>query len=220
MTFPDRRPFGQRVSDRLRAIRRVVLPAGLLVLMVGLWIADPRFDAIATGHGDGAAFTGTVSRVIDGDSLALAVGPVQTEVRLAGIDAPEYRQTCRTAAGAEWPCGTDAMGALTRLVAKGTLVRCTGLGADRYSRTLAYCAVGEADVGEAMVRSGHAVARRDDRDDPGAHYAAAENAARAARNGVWQGPFTNPADWRRGEGLAGEGQPMRLRDWLAGLLTP
>ena len=49
-----------------------------------------------------ASITGRV-RVIDGDSLTVD----GVEVRLFGIDAPEYYQTC-TRENGPWNCGIDA----------------------------------------------------------------------------------------------------------------
>src|SRR5689334_6039957 len=65
--------------------------------------------------------------VIDGDSFRRG----KDEIRLNGIDAPEYRQTCRDELGRDWDCGKAAARALRSLVA-GHMVACTGLDVDRY----------------------------------------------------------------------------------------
>ena len=127
------------------------------------------------------AITGT-ARVIDGDSLVVA----GSEIRLYGIDAPEYRQTC-TRAGLPWACGREAANALRTMVA-GREIACRPREQDRFGRTIAVCFAGALDLGAAMVTGGLAVAY-------GA-YAADEREARAARRGLWASSFEKPAEWR------------------------
>jgi endonuclease YncB( thermonuclease family) len=122
------------------------------------------------------------ARVIDGDSIVVA----GTEIRIHGIDAPESRQTCRTA-GRLWSCGTVATAAMRAMVA-GREIACRAREQDRYGRTVAVCHAGGLDLGAAMVKGGHAVAY-------GA-YEADEREARDARRGIWSGTFERPAVWR------------------------
>jgi endonuclease YncB( thermonuclease family) len=121
-------------------------------------------------------------RIIDGDSLV--VGGV--EIRLYGIDAPEYRQYCFRR-GRPWRCGVEATRALRALIADRP-VACRAREQDRYGRTVAACAAGGVDLSAAMVASGHAVAY-------GA-YDAEERSAREARRGIWSSNFDRPAAWR------------------------
>jgi endonuclease YncB( thermonuclease family) len=124
---------------------------------------------------------------IDGDSLRYG----GEEIRLLGIDAPEFRQTCRDERGREWACGREARTQLETLLARGA-VHCRSSGRDRYGRALAVCSAGRiGDVAEAQVRAGYAV------DYMGGRYATAEAEARAARRGIWRGEFERPQDWRR-----------------------
>lgn len=126
-------------------------------------------------------------QAVDGDTLR-AEGQ---RIRLSGIDAPELAQTCRDAQGRAWSCGAAARDHLATLARHG--VTCTRRGEDRYGRMLATCsAAGIADIGEAMVRDGHALNYGRYTSD----YAGAEREARAARRGLWQGEFDNPEDWR------------------------
>ena len=120
-------------------------------------------------------------RVIDGDTLAVD----GREVRLAGIDAPEYRQGCERS-GKAWACGEEAATALRRLVGSGP-IRCEGRRRDKYGRLVARCTTAE-DLGARLVRDGLAVAYGD--------YEAEEAAAKTARRGLWAGTFERPADWR------------------------
>ena len=136
--------------------------------------------------------SGRVS-VTDGDSLRLA----GRQVRLHGIDAPESRQTCVTG-GKRWRCGAAATRALRRRIA-GRPVTCQAKDRDRYGRIVAVCRVAGADVNRWMVRQGWALAyRRYSR-----AYVGEENAARAAKRGIWKSQFVPPWRWRGGERLAG-----------------
>jgi endonuclease YncB( thermonuclease family) len=156
-------------------------------------IHPPRLPRASLGPPppSGPALSGR-ARVIDGDSLEIA----GEQVRLFGIDAPESRQECRDAAGRRYACGRAAARALVAATA-GRTVTCTPVDHDRYDRDIALCAAEGRDLGEAMVRAGHAVELSP---YSGGRYAAAERAARAARRGVWAGTFEAPSDWRRRHG--------------------
>ncbi len=122
------------------------------------------------------------AQVIDGDSIRVA----GIEIRLYGIDAPEFRQICMRA-GHPWACGRGATRFLESLIERREL-RCRPREEDRYGRTVAICFVREIDLGAAMVTARQAVAY-------GA-YQAEEREARAARRGVWAASFERPATWR------------------------
>jgi endonuclease YncB( thermonuclease family) len=53
---------------------------------------------------------------------------------------------------------------------------------------------GDVDLGEAMVRGGHAF---DYARHSRGRYAAAEREAREARRGLWAGSFERPENWRQ-----------------------
>jgi endonuclease YncB( thermonuclease family) len=122
------------------------------------------------------------ARAIDGDSLVVA----GVEIRLFGIDAPEFAQTC-SRGGRPWNCGREAADALRAMTA-GREIVCRPRDRDRYGRTVAVCLAGGLDLGAAMVKGGLAVAY-------GA-YAADEREARDARRGIWSSTFEPPAAWR------------------------
>ena len=63
---------------------------------------------------------------------------------------------------------------------------------DRYGRTVAVCHVGSEDLDRWMVEQGWAVAFRKYSLD----YVDAENDAREAGRGIWQGEFEMPLEWR------------------------
>ena len=119
---------------------------------------------------------------VDGDSLKVS----GRMIRLQGIDAPEFNQTCQRD-GQETRCGREAFRALKALVSKGE-VTCKGFEHDRFDRLLATCSVTGQDIGAAMVRSGHAVSYGD--------YVLEEAEARANNRGLWAGTFDFPRDWR------------------------
>ncbi len=152
-----------------------VLAAAALLVLVGIRV----FNQVTVTPG--------AADIIDGDSFRLG----KDEIRLNGIDAPEYRQTCRDAAGREWSCGREAARALRGLVAS-RIVDCTGLDADRYGRLVSRCAIGDLVLNAEMVRLGWAIAYR----RHGTLYVREEAEARRGRRGIWRGTFDLPEDWR------------------------
>jgi endonuclease YncB( thermonuclease family) len=126
------------------------------------------------------------AEAIDGDSVRLN----GEEIRLKGIDAPEFLQTCMVS-GRETPCGREARTQLRRLLMSG-LTTCIGDGRDRYGRLLAVCRVRGIDINAAMVREGQAVAF--------GSYAAEEAEAKAGYKGLWAGTFERPREWRQRHG--------------------
>ena len=131
-------------------------------------------------------------RVIDADTVDID----GARWRLAGIDAPESRQTCR-AWGRTWACGVAATEAL-RSRAAG--MSCAGSETDRYGRSLGVCSSGGEDLGAWLVVNGWALAYRQYAED----YTDEEDEARSKGRGMHRGAFVVPWDWRRGERLGGE----------------
>jgi endonuclease YncB( thermonuclease family) len=140
--------------------------------------------------------------VVDGDTLRFG----GERVRLLGIDAPELDQTCTDRDGKSWACGAAAR-AKMRDLTRGD-VACEGQRRDKYGRILANCTAGGRDLAAEMVSAGLAVADGD--------YFGEEAAARQGRLGIWQGPFTPPAEYRReaaGEDAGGDILHV-LRRWF------
>lgn len=127
---------------------------------------------------------GTVTSVIDGDTIKvqLPVGPVT--VRLAHIDAPESRQ-----AGG---------GAATRALHERLLAQEVSLQVverQGEERVVAVVRLGDENVNAWMVKQGYAWAFRAASQD--ASYCAWEDAARSLRRGLWSAPeWVAPWDWR------------------------
>jgi len=137
------------------------------------------------------------AEAVDGDTLRLG----RTRIRLAGLDAPELRQTCTDASGGSWPCGAAARDFVVDQLRSGD-VSCAPSGRDIYRRTLAACTIAGIDLGHAIVDAGWAVAELP--------YAGEEGDARAAKRGIWAGTFEPPAQWRHDHG---EGRAT-LWDWI------
>lgn len=74
----------------------------------------------------GETLTGQAS-IVDADTIEIH----GERIRLEDIDAPESRQTCTDAAGAEYRCGQVAALALAERIGRAT-VTCEGEKRDRY----------------------------------------------------------------------------------------
>lgn len=127
------------------------------------------------------------AEVVDGDSLVVS----GRRIRLVGIDAPEYDQTCNRA-GQSWACGIEAKTQLASLVA-GHRVECTGAERDVHARLLAVCSVGYVELNQALVAGGWAVAYRAYTDA----YVSDEVQAKTARLGIWGSLFESPYEFRQ-----------------------
>lgn len=136
-------------------------------------------------QGQAQDFAG-VGRAIDGDSLFVA----GREVRLFGIDAPEYRQTCRVG-WSNWSCGADAASALRAMV-DGQHLMCTSVDRDVYGRTVADCRIDGADVAAAMLDKGLAIAL----DNASADYRTLQAQSKARQAGIWASEFETPKAYR------------------------
>jgi endonuclease YncB( thermonuclease family) len=159
----------------------------VLLLLAVLWLF-PEWFGLSSGRAtrtvDGAAII-----VRDGDTMTIA----RQDYRLHGIDAPEFTQICKTAAGADWPCGKEARTELVALV-KGRTLHCEERARDKYNRVVATCIDDNGkDVARSMMERGFAVSFGGFAEGP---YAADEATARTARRGLWQGTFEPPSSWR------------------------
>lgn len=126
-------------------------------------------------------------KIIDGDSIMLN----GTEIRLEGIDAPEYKQVCYDANKKAYRCGIKAYEFLKNFV-KGKKVTCKKISIDRYKRQVSFCYADGIDINQTMVQNGWAVAY-DHYDDK---YVKDEISARKNKAGIWQGRFMRPEIWR------------------------
>lgn len=153
-----------------------------------IWAGALAFSAVFfAGCAQGETISGQAV-VTDGDTIGIH----GEKIRLVGIDAPESRQSC-VADGKEYRCGKVAAFALAARIGRA-VVTCEGKERDRYRRLLAVCSAGGVDLNAWLVEQGLAVAYR----KYSTIYVPQEEAARAARRGLWAGSFTWPWEWRRG----------------------
>ena len=160
----------------------------LLILALGLSCAF-TLQAVADEAGFDLSGPVTVTRVVDGDSLRS--GPLK--IRVHGIDAPERKQHCETAAGKNWDCGVAATKAMEGIIQGSPQLHCSLVDVDRYGRLIMHCLAGDTDIGKALVEQGLAMAYRRYSQD----YVVAEQDAERAGRGIWQGRFDAPWDWRK-----------------------
>jgi len=114
-----------------------------------------------------------VERVVDGDSLLVLVEGEPDEIRLIGINAPEFDE-----------CGADEARITLGEAQLFESVTLVGDRRDQFGRRLAYLFAGGEDVGLGLVGGGRAIATSTDhpgRDD----YITAEGQARAEGFGLW-----------------------------------
>lgn len=131
-----------------------------------------------------------IPSVVDGDTIEIH----GQRIRFNGIDAPESAQICVGASGKKYRCGQHASLALADFLKTHRPTSCVEVDRDRYRRTVAVCTSAGVDIGEWMVRQGHAL------DWPkysAGFYVRAEQEARTAKRGMWAGSFDKPWNWRR-----------------------
>jgi endonuclease YncB( thermonuclease family) len=149
-----------------------------LIFLLAMLFVISAHDAVAEIAGS--------ATVIDGDTIEIR----GQRIRLFGIDSPESAQLCQ-AGQKPYRCGQQAALALADRIGERT-VRCQERDTDRYGRVVAVCYAGGEDLDRWMVEQGWAVAFRKYSLD----YVDAENDARKARRGIWQGEFEMPWEWR------------------------
>ncbi len=178
----------------------VTAALGMAALGGAGWSARWVYSAVMAG---GEPVKGTV-RVLG--SQIIRVG--ETEIRLAGIAAPDAEQTCGEG-NRRWRCGDEARRALTKAAAGKTLI-CHPRGEDDDGRKIAQCLDGKTDIAEALVRGGHVWADRED----SAGYRALEEGPRSAKAGVWKSASVPPWAfrerlWTDAQRAAPEGCPIK-----------
>lgn len=134
------------------------------------------------------AMTGVVTHVTDGDTVWVReAGRKPVSVRLHGIDAPERCQDG----------GDAATEALSARVLKRQ-VRVDTHAVDGYGRLVGTVTLGGEDIGEWLVKQGHAWSPGY-RNAPGP-YADAERLARARHRGLFARPAIEPKVFRKAHG--------------------
>ena len=170
----------------IRGLVRVLVVCAFGLVLTGVAACGVPGDA---GSSSAEAFdsgrSGTVTRVVDGDTVHVSIDDTDVTLRVLGESAPETRK--RRDCG-----GPQATALMARLAPPGTKVTvstdsATGDIVDAYGRTLGFADVRGRDVGEQIIRAGRATVysyrgRRFSRIE---RYEAAERDARAARRGSW-----------------------------------
>lgn len=144
---------------------------------------------------------GRVTHVSDGDTLFVRpdAGGQPVKIRMDGLDAPEICQ-------AYGPASRQAL--QSRVL--GQPVSVDGRRRDNFGRVLARIRWQQADVGEWMVRQGHAWSYRYRRD--AGPYAAEEAQARAAQRGLFaDAQALQPRDFRKRHGSCQEPGALKRR---------
>ena len=112
--------------------------------------------------------------VTDGDGIRVA----RQEVRIVGLDAPEWDQKAKHRDGYWFNHGKRVKSALIQEIG-GKHVRVSVEGTDKFGRLLGTVIYEGGDIGEWLVREGHAIAAYSDR------YIHVEREAREAKRGMW-----------------------------------
>ncbi len=147
------------------------------------WLVALAFFA-ATAYGD--EITGTVTRVVDGDTIHVSVGLTKHVIRLSEIDTPERDQ----------PWGRQASRALADKLNRAKVTVDTAA-TDRYGRLVGKVLLGSRDINREMVLEGHAWVYRQYLQDRS--LLEDERTARQRKAGLWgsDSPI-EPWSWRRG----------------------
>lgn len=130
------------------------------------------------------------ARVIDGDSIKVG----GKEIRLYGIDAPEYKQKCLDKNNQEYDCGIISRDFLVNLIHQKQ-VECLYAQKDKYDRFLSKCFINQKSVNEEMISNGMAVIYNFNESSP--KMDKLEATAKNNQIGIWQGSFELPKDYRK-----------------------
>ena len=132
-----------------------------------------------------AELSGLVTEVQDGDTLTLVNWQATYKIRLADIDAPEWKQEY----------GKDSRASLFHMCGL-KLATAETRGEDRYGRTLARMTCAGVDANAEQVSRGLAWAYTRYLTDP--QIRVIEEDARRSRRGLWQDEKPVPPwDWRK-----------------------
>lgn len=133
------------------------------------------------------SFDGEIKKIIDGDSFIIDA----VEIRLYGIDAPEFKQFC-PAGLKPFPCGNDAYKHFSKRFYNSE-VRCVVKAIDIYERTISTCyeISSSLDLADYMVTNGWAFSMSH-------KYKQSMKTAKAKCLGIWEyGQPIKPRKWRQ-----------------------
>src|SRR5918992_4757425 len=98
------KPWAYRRRWRRHRSPRPPRPLWRSLLDIAIFIAAAVLILFGIGIFNQVTVTPGAVDIIDGDSFRRS----KDEIRLNGIDAPEYRQSCHDKAGRDWDCGREA----------------------------------------------------------------------------------------------------------------
>jgi endonuclease YncB( thermonuclease family) len=129
-------------------------------------------------------YTGTIIRVIDGDTFAFQTAEGSLVIRMYGIDAPERDQTY----------SKESSDFLKQYLNKEAIIKASGV--DRYGRTLGILYINNQDINLLLIKRGCAWHFKRYSSDQ--QYADAESYARKNKIGLWKvdNPIP-PWEWRK-----------------------
>lgn len=159
----------------------------LLCFVFLVWIFISQTQA---GEQAGEAFSGSVKKIIDGDSLLIASVKKTIEVRLYGVDCPEYNQ----------PFSLEAK-ALGRKRVAGKRVLVQPQYYDSYGRLVAIVGYDDQTLNSELVGAGLAwVSPRYCRKKICQSWQKLEDTARENNRGLWSASQPiSPWKWKRGK---------------------
>ena len=141
----------------------------------GAVVQDAPGSAVAMVESENPVLVGRVTRVLDGDTIAVALSSGPVTVRLGSVDAPEKKQ----------PWGNEARAALTRKLGDRE-VELDVVSQDQYDRLVAVVGLDGENINAWLVRQGHTWAYRQYTKDR--NYCVWEAEARSAHRGLWALP--------------------------------
>ena len=155
----------------------------IAVVVITLVLASLLWDRGGPGRGDIIAGKPYVT---DGDGIRVN----GHDIRLAGLDAPEWDQWAQHQDGSWFEHGKQVKSELIRAIG-GEHVSVRVHTHDRYGRVIGTVTCHGHDVGEWLVEHGHAIAAYGNR------YKRVEAEARRAGRGLWgHATSYDPRSWR------------------------
>lgn len=146
-----------------------------------------------------------VPRVLTGSVLKIK----GIRVKLLGVDAPSPEQICSNSKGISYRCGQKSIMWLQDWIHEQE-VECRIVGDVINRRATGVCFLGQHDIGAAVVSAGWAVAYTKNTDI----YLPYEKQARNDLQGMWNGRFYRPEDWRKLQKRRAEINTNKSSDWF------
>ncbi len=163
---------------------------GACLALIGLFLQLSAIAACQAQENSGEVFSAQVVRVLDGDSFEVQRRGKRFQVRLWGIDTPEWQQGYAQEAKS-----------FSRQRIQGRKVQFTTKDWDKYGRLVALVEVDGESLSELLLREGLAWVHIYYCKEPVCEqWRQLERQARTARRGLWQEKEPVPPwKWKRGQ---------------------